>query len=86
MAEGARCKQVETVLEEIEAVRHAMSRANPGDLLVVCVDQHPAVMSELESWSKQAQAGATSHPDAPVADPDYAPVPSSEPAAESVSG
>ena len=86
MEAGARCKQVEVVLDEIEAVRHAMARANPGDLLVVCVDQHPAVMSELESWSKQAQAGATSHPDAPVADPDYAPVPSSEPAAESVSG
>jgi cyanophycin synthetase len=79
MEAGARCKQV-------EAVRHAMARANPGDLLVVCVDQHPAVMSELENWSNQAQAGATSLPDAPVADPDYAPVHSPEPAAESVSG
>ena len=28
MAEGARCKQVEIVLDEIEAVRHAMARAN----------------------------------------------------------
>ena len=86
MEAGARCKQVEVVLDEIDAVRHAMARANPGDLLVVCVDQHPAVMSELENWSKRAQAGATSHPDAPVADPDYAPVPSPEPAADSVSG
>ena len=32
MAEGARCKQVEIVLDEIDAVRHAMSRANKGDL------------------------------------------------------
>ena len=32
MDEGARCKQVEIVLDEIEAVRHAMSRANKGDL------------------------------------------------------
>ena len=51
MAEGARCKQVEIVLDEIEAVRHAMSRANHGDLVVVCVDQHAAVMAELETWS-----------------------------------
>ena len=86
MDAGARCKQVEIVLDEIEAVRHAMARANPGDLVVVCVDKHPAVMAELENWSHQAQAGATSHPDAPVADPDYAPVHSPEPAAESVSG
>ena len=57
MEEGSRCKQVETVLEEIEAVRHAMSRANRGDLVVVCVDKHGEVMSELEDWSSQAQAG-----------------------------
>ena len=73
MAEGARCKQVEVVLEEIEAVRHAMSRANPGDLVVLCVDKHAAVMAELENWSHQAQAGAGASADAPAADPDYAP-------------
>jgi cyanophycin synthetase len=70
---GARCKQVEVVLEEIEAVRHAMSRANKGDLVVVCVDQHGAVMSELENWSNQAYAGAGTSEDSPAADPDYAP-------------
>ena len=73
MAEGARCKQAELVLEEIEAVRHAMSRANPGDLVVVCVDKHAEVMAELETWSDVAQAGSTSNPDAPSADPDYTP-------------
>ncbi len=71
--DGARCKQVEVVLEEIDAVRHAMSRANKGDLLVVCVDQHSAVMTELENWSNQAYAGAGASDDAPAADPDYAP-------------
>lgn len=71
--DGARCKQVEMVLDEIEAVRHAMARANRGDLLVVCVDQHPAVMAELENWSQTAQAGSGAHPDAPVGDPDYTP-------------
>ena len=75
MADGARCKQVEVVLHEIEAVRHAMSRANKGDLLVFCVDNHGEVMSELEDWSQQAQAGSGAGRDAPAADPDYAPVP-----------
>jgi cyanophycin synthetase len=73
MDAGARCKQVEMVLEEIKAVRHAMARANAGDLMVLCVDKHGAVMSELEQWSSQAQAGSGVSSDAPVADPDYAP-------------
>jgi cyanophycin synthetase len=73
MSEGARCKQVEVVLEEIDAVRHALSRANAGDLVVICVDQHGRVMSELENWSNQAQAGSGENPDAPAADPDYTP-------------
>ncbi|MGI8522250.1 MAG: cyanophycin synthetase [Nocardioides sp.] len=71
--EGARCKQVEVVLEEIDAVRHAMSRANRGDLVVVCVDKHAAVMTELETWSNQAQAGSGATAEAPAADPDYVP-------------
>jgi cyanophycin synthetase len=71
-SEGARCKQVEIVLEEIGAVRHAMSRANPGDLVVVCVDKHPEVMAELENWSRRAQAGSGAS-QVPVGDPDYSP-------------
>lgn len=73
MDEGARCKQAELVVEEIEAVRHAMSRANRGDLVVVCVDKHAEVMAELEHWSEVAQAGSVANPDAPSADPDYTP-------------
>ena len=49
MAEGARCKQVEIVLDEIPAVHHAMARANPGDLVVLCVDKHANVLAELET-------------------------------------
>ncbi len=72
MDDGARCKQVEVVLDEIEAVRHAMSRANAGDLLVLCVDKHASVMSELENWSPQAQAGSgVTEESSPGADPDY---------------
>jgi cyanophycin synthetase len=73
MAAGGRCKQLEVVLDEIEAVRHAMARANPGDLVVVCVDKHPAVMAELETWSNQAQAGSGSDA-ARVGDPDFSPM------------
>ena len=75
MADGARCKQVEVVLDEIKAVRHAMGRANKGDLVVICVDQHAAVMAELETWSHQAQAGAGAATTPPAADPDYVPAP-----------
>jgi cyanophycin synthetase len=50
-----------------------MSRANRGDLVVVCVDKHAEVMSELEHWSEVAQAGSVGNPDAPAADPDYTP-------------
>jgi cyanophycin synthetase len=35
-----------------------MSRANKGDLVVVCVDHHATVVSELENWSHQAEAGS----------------------------
>ncbi len=73
MADGARCKQAEIVVEEIDAVRHAMSRANKGDLVVLCVDQHSEVMAELENWSHQAQAGSGPSDSGSVADPDYAP-------------
>jgi cyanophycin synthetase len=73
MAAGSRCRQVEEVLDEISAVRHAMSRANKGDLVVVCVDKHGEVMSELENWSSQAQAGSGASDEAPTADPDYTP-------------
>jgi cyanophycin synthetase len=58
MADGARCRTVDIVRDEVKAVRHAMSRANRGDLVVVCVDKHAAVVQELENWSNQAQAGS----------------------------
>lgn len=75
MSEGARCKQVEVILAEIDAIRHAMARTNPGDLLVICVDSHPAAMSELENYSHQAQAGSGANVEHPTADPDYVATP-----------
>ncbi len=48
-----------------------MSRANKGDLVIMCVDKHAAVLAELESWSNQAQAGSSSSADEPMGDPDF---------------
>jgi len=73
MAEdGVRCRQVDVVLDEAEAVRSAMARANPGDVVVLCVDNHAQVLGELEELTKSAQAGA--HSGGPVVgDPDLDP-------------
>ncbi len=72
MAEGtARCRQVEIVLEELASVRHCMARANPGDLVVLCVDKHATVLGELENLTHQAQAGA--HSGEAPGDPDMYP-------------
>ena len=54
------------------AVRDHTGAWHRGDLVVVCVDKHAAVMAELEGWSNQAQAGSAINPDTPAADPDYA--------------
>ncbi|HEX2705007.1 MAG TPA: Mur ligase family protein, partial [Candidatus Lustribacter sp.] len=71
IAEGARCRQVQIVLDELTAVRDCMTRANPGDLVILCVDDHAVVMTELEERGRHAQAGSHSGPF--VADPDLDP-------------
>ena len=81
MDNGARCRQVETVLDELTAVQHALSRSNPGDLVVLCVDQHQPVLPQLESVSHLAQAGARSGDEG--GDPDFV---KSKPEAEEVNG
>ncbi len=72
MAEGTRCRQVEVVLDETAAVRHCMTRANPGDLVVLCVDKHGEVMNELETYGHHAYAGARANDDV-ASDPDLDP-------------
>jgi len=71
MAAGARCKQVEVVTGELDAVRHCMGRANTGDLVVLCADKHAGVLAELEIIGQQAQAGA--HTGESIGDPDLNP-------------
>jgi len=65
MDNGARCRDLEVVLDELEATRRALDKANPGDLVVVCVDQTNAVWAELQERSHRAVAAA--------ADPDSRP-------------
>ena len=57
-ADGARVKQIEVVLDEIEATKAGVEWANPGDLVVVCVDQARAVWDELQVIGQRAQAGS----------------------------
>jgi cyanophycin synthetase len=58
MADSGRARSVDVVLDEIEAVRAALTKANPGDIVVHCADKHGAVLAELEAVSRRAQAGA----------------------------
>jgi cyanophycin synthetase len=74
MATGSvRCRRVETVHDELEAVKHALALSNPGDLVVLCVDQHKSVLHELETVSNQAYAGSRSSDEG--GDPDFIPTP-----------
>jgi cyanophycin synthetase len=68
MADGARCKAVEQVFDEMEATRRALDLAGAGDLVVLCVDSHTAVWSEIQERSQRAQAGARA--DTATGDPD----------------
>ncbi|HVE63652.1 MAG TPA: cyanophycin synthetase [Mycobacteriales bacterium] len=62
METGVRCRIVERVLPELDAVRRVLDLANPGDLVVMCVDQASSVWAEVEARSHRAQAGAREHP------------------------
>jgi cyanophycin synthetase len=58
---GARCRSLDVVLDELEASRLALDRANPGDLVVLCADRVESIVDELQSRvrpSGPADAGA----------------------------
>jgi cyanophycin synthetase len=46
-SEGARCKQADAILEEMEAARAAISEARQGDLVMMCVDEAAAVYRQV---------------------------------------
>jgi cyanophycin synthetase len=48
METGARAGSVDVVLDEMEAVRRALDRSRPGDLVVLCVDYATEVFKEIE--------------------------------------
>ncbi|MEO5834631.1 MAG: cyanophycin synthetase [Nakamurella sp.] len=66
IAEGAqkaksellRVREIEVVLDEIDATKVGLARANPGDLVVLCVDRARAVWDELQAIGNKAQAGS----------------------------
>jgi cyanophycin synthetase len=49
MRAGHRVGNVEIILDEMEAAKRALSRARPGDLVVLCVDYATEVWKELEA-------------------------------------
>jgi cyanophycin synthetase len=79
---GARCRRVGITTDEVAAVRDAMVLANPGDLVVLCVDKHAQVLSLLEEMSHSAYPGARTDDETP-GDPDLDPVELHESAAAS---
>jgi cyanophycin synthetase len=58
MAQGARAGSVEIVLPEEEAVRVALDRSRPGDLVVLCADHARRVWNELETRRVEAEVQA----------------------------
>jgi cyanophycin synthetase len=54
--EGARAGSVEVVNDELEAVRRALDRSRPGDLVVVCVDYPESVIEEIEARRAKARS------------------------------
>ncbi|HEX6658944.1 MAG TPA: cyanophycin synthetase, partial [Ilumatobacter sp.] len=58
-ANPSRVETITTVLDELEATRHALDRARDGDVVVVCVDHANHVWKELQ----RRQHGASSETD-----------------------
>ena len=58
-ADGARVETITTILDELEATRHALDIARGGDVVVVCVDHANQVWKELQ----RREHGAASETD-----------------------
>jgi cyanophycin synthetase len=54
--DGARCRSLEVILDELEASKLALDRANPGDLVVLCADQVESIVDELQARTRPAGA------------------------------
>jgi len=67
----ARCTEVEVVLNELDATDRALEIAEPGDLVVLCVDKHAQVMERLEQRTKVATPRGDNEQDGRAYDPDF---------------
>jgi UDP-N-acetylmuramyl tripeptide synthase len=56
--EGARAQEYVEVLDEVEAMRWALERAKPGDVVALCVDSTSDIYAELENTAKTAMPGS----------------------------
>jgi cyanophycin synthetase len=56
MAAGGRTRTIETMLDEMEATRHALDIGGAGDVVVVCVDHAGEVWRELQRRQHGASA------------------------------
>jgi cyanophycin synthetase len=65
IAEGARCTNVETVLDEMAATRYALDMGHEGDVVVVCVDHANDVWKELQ---RRQHGGASVGESSPTID------------------
>jgi cyanophycin synthetase len=59
---GARAGSAEVILEEEDAVRRALDRSRPGDLVVVCADHAGDVVRELEARRTGGRNGRAAMP------------------------
>ena len=57
MRTGSRAGHAEIITDEMEAVRAALDRSRPGDLVVLCVDHATDVLRELEARRMQNDDG-----------------------------
>jgi cyanophycin synthetase len=60
---GARTGRAEKILDEMTAVRTALRRASPGDLVVMCVDDAIGVYREAMAAAGSSRGGATAFAD-----------------------
>jgi cyanophycin synthetase len=69
MADGARVQELTTIVDEMEATRHALDMGREGDIVVVCVDHPNDVWKELQHRQHGASSAGSVLP-APMLDPD----------------
>ena len=63
---GFPANSVTMVIDEKKAVHHALGMAQPGDLVVLQVDDIDAVIADVQNWQKKSSTPETSDPILPA--------------------